>query len=193
MRGAWRWLVDDWQWPYAGALAAGFLLVLFPVLWHTAGLALALVFLQLPVYMIHQLEEHAGERFRLYVNALLGSGADVLSRAQIFWINSLAVWLLSLVVLLLATFADLSFGLIAIYGAGFNALVHVLVALVKRGYNPGLGTAVALMIPIAVWAAIEVTRVARPGLGYELLAIALAVGIHAALIAIALRQRPPST
>ena len=53
LRAASRWLIEDWQWPYAGAVTAGFLLVLFPLLWSAAGLALALVFLQLPVYLIH--------------------------------------------------------------------------------------------------------------------------------------------
>ena len=175
MRGAWRWLVDEWRWPYAGALSAALLLPLFPVLWHADGLALALVFLQLPVYMAHQLEEHAGERFRLYVNALLGSETDVLSRAQIFWINALAVWALFLAVLLLAAFVDLGLGLIAVYVTGFNAITHALVALAKRRYNPGLWTAVAAMLPISIWGAIEVIRVAEPDLAYELLAVAVAV------------------
>lgn len=187
MSRARRWLIDEWQWPYAGVLAACFLLVLVPILWSAEGAALALVLLLLPVYMLHQLEEHAGERFRLYVNRLFGA-QDVLTRAQIFWVNSLLVWALFLTVLLLAFYVDLSLGLIAIYMTAFNALTHVLSALATRAYDPGLWTALGLMLPAAAWAGVEVTRTADPTLGAELLAIGLAVGLHAALIAFVARR-----
>lgn len=184
MRVAWHWLVEEWQWPYAGAVAALPLLVVFPILWSAEGLALALVFLQLPLYMLHQLEEHAGERYRLYVDGLLGGGREVLGRTMIFWVNALAVWALFLLVLLLAQYVDLGLGLIAIYVAGFNALTHLASAAATRGYGPGLWSAIALLLPGAAWGAYEVNRVAGPGLWVELLAVAVAVGLHAALIAI---------
>lgn len=70
-----RWLVDEWQWPYAGALVAVFLLALLPLWWDATDTALALVYAALPLYMLHQLEEHAGDRFRLAITP--GSPAGV--------------------------------------------------------------------------------------------------------------------
>lgn len=188
MRAAYRWLVDEWQWPYAGALAGALLLLIFPVLWSTGGLALALVFLQLPVYMLHQLEEHAGDRFRLFVNAIFGSSVEVLSRGAVFWVNSLLVWALFIAVLHLAQYVNLAFGLIAVYMVALNALIHVAAALARRTYNPGLYTALALMVPAATAGTIAVTDNANPGAGYVVVAVAIAAGAHAALLAFGLRR-----
>jgi len=70
---AWR------QWPYAALFCAGFLGVLAPLVFGYAGTPLGLLYLQLPIYMLHQYEEHAGDRFRLWVNNTLGHGRDVLT------------------------------------------------------------------------------------------------------------------
>ncbi len=53
-----NWLVAKWQWPYAALFAAGFLTVLAPLVFRYAGIPLGLVYLQLPIYMLHQFEEH---------------------------------------------------------------------------------------------------------------------------------------
>ena len=126
------WLVVKWQWPYAALFTAGFLGVLAPLVFRYAGTPLGLVYLQLPIYMLHQYEEHAGDRFRLWVNAMLGHGRDVLTPSATFWINSLLVWLLDLVALYLACFVDLSLGLIAFYLPMLNAFGHIVPAIIKR-------------------------------------------------------------
>ena len=56
------WLVGKWQWPYAALFAAGFLALATPLVIRFAGWPIGLVFLQLPIYMLHQYEEHAGDR-----------------------------------------------------------------------------------------------------------------------------------
>jgi hypothetical protein len=66
----WRWLVRDWQWPGAAVFASMFLLAVVPLFAGLGGEALALVYVQLSVYMLHQGEEHIGDRFRLHVNRL---------------------------------------------------------------------------------------------------------------------------
>lgn len=188
MRAALRWLIDDWQWPYAGTLAAVFLLALVPVLWSVGSLALALVLLQLPVYMIHQLEEHADDRFRRYVNATLGRGRTVLERGLTFWVNALCVWALCVLALLLAVFVDLGLGLIAVYLTAFNAFTHVAAALASRAYNPGLWTALALFVPASAAGTYELVVAADPGVGIQLAAIGTAVGLHVALFALIFRS-----
>ncbi len=176
------WLVGKWQWPYAALFAACFLGVLAPLVFRYAGMPLGLVYLQLPIYMLHQYEEHAGDRFRLWVNTMIGHGRDVLTPIATFWINSLLVWGLDLVALYLACFVDLSLGLIAIYLPIVNACGHIVPAIVTRKYNPGLLTSVLLFLPVGVYSAVVVSRAANSSLADQLLALGVAIAGHAAII-----------
>jgi len=144
------WLVGQWHWPAACLFAAGVMLLTMPVWAYAAGTALALVFLQLPIYMVHEFEEHTGDRFRKYLNRNV-AGCEALTPGATFWINAVGVWGLELVALYLAAFVDLSFGLVAFYLPLVNALTHVREAVVRREYNPGLWTAVVLFLPISGW------------------------------------------
>ena len=177
------WLVGKWQWPYAALFTAGFLGVLAPFVFRYAGIPLALVYLQLPIYMLHQYEEHAGDRFRLWVNNMIGHGRDVLTPIATFWINSLLVWLLDLVALYLACFVDLSLGLIAIYLPMLNAIGHIVPAIIKRQYNPGLVTGVTIFLPVGVLSTYLVSRAAGSHLQDHLLALGVAIAVHGIIIA----------
>jgi hypothetical protein len=176
------WLVGEWQWPYAALFAAGFLGLLAPLVFRYAGIPLGLVYLQLPIYMLHQYEEHAGDRFRLWVNNMIGHGQDVLTPIATFWINSLLVWLLDLVALYLACFVDLSLGLIAIYLPMLNAFGHIVPSIVKREYNPGLATSIAVFLPVGVCSAFLVSRAAGCDVQDHLLALGVAIAVHGAII-----------
>jgi hypothetical protein len=178
-----NWLVGKWQWPCAALLTAGFLGVLAPLVFRYAGTPLGLVYLQLPIYMLHQYEEHAGDRFRVWVNNMLGDGRDVLTPIATFWINSLLVWLLDLVALYLACFVDLSLGLIAIYLPMLNAFGHIVPAIVKRQYNPGLVTSILVFLPVGVFSAYVVSRAAGCNLQDHLLALGIAIAVHGVIIA----------
>jgi hypothetical protein len=177
-----EWLVGKWQWPYASLFTACFLGVLAPFVIRYAGLPLGLVYLQLPIYMLHQYEEHAGDRFRLWVNSMIGHGREVLTPIATFWINSLLVWGVDLVALYLACFVDLSLGLIAIYLPIVNAFGHIVPAVVFRKYNPGLLTSVFLFLPVGIYSAAVVSRAAGSTLGYHLLALGVAIAVHATII-----------
>lgn len=177
------WLVGRWQWPYAALFTAGFLAVLAPLVFGYAGVALGCIYLQLPIYMLHQYEEHAGDRFRKWVNELVGHGRDVLTPIATFWINSLLVWLLDLVALYLACFVDLSLGLIAIYLPMVNAFGHLVPALIKRQYNPGLMTSVVVFLPIGLLSTYIVSRAAGCDVSDHLLAFGVAITVHGIIIA----------
>ncbi len=177
------WLVGKWNWPSAALFAAGFLGLLAPLVFRYAGLPLGLIYLQLPIYMLHQFEEHAGDRFRLWFNNMLGHGRDVLTPIATFWINSLLVWLLDIVALYLACFVDLSLGLIALYLPMLNAFGHIVPAIVKRQYNPGLITSILLFLPVGVISTFVVSRAADCDLRDHLLALGVAIAVHAAIIA----------
>jgi uncharacterized membrane protein HdeD (DUF308 family) len=80
------------NWVYGGFLAGILLVALTPLLAaHWPGWMLA-VWLMLPLYMVHQLEEHDSDRFRRFVNERVGHGREVLSPRAVFLINVPGVW-----------------------------------------------------------------------------------------------------
>lgn len=177
-----NWLVGKWLWPYATLFAACFLGLLSPLVFRFAGVPLGLVFLQLPIYMLHQFEEHRDDRFRRWVNHNIGHDREVLTPIATFWINSLAVWLLDFVALYLACFVNLSLGLIAIYLPLLNAIGHIVPMIVKRQYNPGVVTSILLFVPVGVLSVYIVSTAAGSHLHDHLLALGVAIAVHGAII-----------
>lgn len=177
----WRWLVEDWNWPAAGLVAAVLIVGLLPAVFAIASPALGLVMAQLPLYLVHQGEEHIGDRFRRQINAQ--AGGEALSRPATFWINSLGVWGIDLVAIGLAAGLDLAWGFLAIYLTLINAVVHLFVGIVRRESNPGLITAVVLFLPLgaAAWWTLE--RATGLGVRWHLLFAGLIVLEHALIVA----------
>ncbi|MEW6146116.1 MAG: HXXEE domain-containing protein [Thermodesulfobacteriota bacterium] len=175
-----RWFFHNWM--YTGLIAGLFLLALVPLLARTLSLPLLLVYLQLPVYMIHQVEEHHGDRFRRYVNGVMANGREVLSTEAVVVINIGCVWVVNMIALYLARFVDLGLGLIAVYLTLINALVHILGALAKRSYNPGLVTAVLLFLPVGLYALIVMSRTSGVTMADQIIAIAFAILVHIAIV-----------
>ncbi|KAB2877130.1 MAG: HXXEE domain-containing protein, partial [Bauldia sp.] len=98
-------MIRDWfhrNWMHAGFVAGLFLLAVVPLLAGAFDLPFLLVYLQLPVYMLHQLEEHQGDRFRAFVNARLAGGRDALTTAAVVVINVPLVWGIDLAAIYLA-------------------------------------------------------------------------------------------
>lgn len=181
-----KWLLRNW--PYATLFAAGFLLALFPFFWIWS-LPLALVFLQLPLYMLHQFEEHAHDRFRLFVNQHIGGGREVLTPGATFVINSIGVWGVGLVSLYLAAFVNPALGLIVIYLVLVNAVAHLGMVLAMRCYNPGLLTAVILFLPGGIWALKVVSQTAQANWKMQALGLGVALLIHLFIVVHVRRRR----
>jgi len=176
------------NWCYGGFLAAFLLLGLLPVIARDWSQALVFVYLQLPIYMLHQLEEHDGDRFRIFVNALFGGKREALTQAAVFVINIPGVWGVNLGSILLAAFVDVGYGLIGIYLTLVNALAHIAQGFALRRYNPGLGTAIFLFLPaggLGLWA---VNAAGHGGIFFNGLGLATAVAIHAAIIGYVVRR-----
>jgi hypothetical protein len=171
------------NWVYGGVLAGVMLLALMPLLAAQWSLAFALVVLLLPLYMLHQYEEHDADRFRSFVNEHMGGGLEVLSPAAVFIINIGAVWVLDVVVIWLAWQVDLGLGLIIAYLALVNGITHVVGAVVTRGYNPGLVTAVVLLIPGSIAVIWAVQAAGAGSLRDHLIGIVVAILVHALIVA----------
>ena len=170
------------NWDYAGLTAGAFLLLLLPLLWTSWPLMIVIAFFQLPVYMIHQVEEHYGDRFRRGVNNEFAHGRDALNRNTVLFINIVGIWVVDLLTLYLAYFVRPGLGLIADYLAIVNATIHVLVALKTRAYNPGLVSAVFLLIPagsVGVWLLV---RAHQASTADEILGLGSAVLMHVMII-----------
>lgn len=176
------WLVDRWQWPAATLFAAYVLLALTPVWIGAMGPAVALVLLQLPIYMVHQFEEHAGDRFRKYVNEHTAH-CEALTRNATFVINSLGVWGLDIVMIYLAVFVSPAYSLAAFYLPLINGTTHILQSIARREYNPGLWTSLVLFLPLGGWGLYYVSRVTAATWTAQLLGLGVAVAVHVAIIA----------
>jgi len=181
-------LIGQWQWPYATACAAAFLLAVVPVLVATAGWVLTLIYLQLPIYMLHQLEEHTDDRFRTFTNAEIGHGKEVLSRNATFFIKSVGVWGNEFVAFYLAVFVNPGWGLAAMYLPFVNAFGHVGQGIAMRRYNPGLWTAAFLFLPISGGALVLVSRAVHATLAMQLTGFFTSLFVHALIIIHVKRQ-----
>ncbi len=177
--------IEAWfetNWVFTGLVAAIFLLAVTPVLATALTLPLLAVYLHLPVYMLHQAEEHVRDRFRRFFNRWIGHGTEVLTPAAVVVINVPGVWGVTLVSLYLAAFVQIGLGLIASWLVLVNALTHIGAALAFRRYNPGLGTAVLLFLPFGGWALWVIGS--QPGVGWldQAIGLAVAVAIHAGIM-----------
>jgi hypothetical protein len=175
------WLVGEWRWPGACLFAACMMFLVTPVWLDVAGAAVTLILLQLPLYMVHEFEEHLGDRFRKYINQNVAH-CEALTPAATFWINAVGVWGLELVAIYLAVFVDLRVGLVAFYLPLVNALTHIREAVVRREYNPGLWTSLVLFLPISGWGLYLVSVQSGATWIDQLLGAGAAVAVHVAII-----------
>lgn len=128
------------------------------VLWSSLssiGWLVFLIWLQFPVYLLHEFEEHAypghfQEVFNKEIFGVMGRSFP-LNPCNIFWINILGVWILFPLFAYLGQNVDLKYGLfLPIFGM-FNATTHIILFLVKRRYNPGLGASLFLNYPTGIY------------------------------------------
>ena len=174
------WFILSWS--RVGLPLGIVLLLLSPFLLKGVGVILFLVFLQLPVYMFHQYEEHAHGRFRDFINQMIGGGKLILSDTAIFWINILLVWVLDLCILYIAVYWNSSLGLIAAYLTLVNGLSHIIVALVQRRYNPGLWTSIVLFLPLGAASIVILTMATQAAILYQVMGLVSAILVHGIIL-----------
>ncbi len=190
MSDGYRW--PSWfvaQWSRAALPGAVIILALLPLLATDENRPLILLVTLLPLYMIHQYEEHAHGRFMAFFNRVIGHGYDVLTPRGIFWINIAGVWALFLATFYLARFVALGFALVPIYLTLVNALLHIGPGLRLRGYNPGLGTALVLFVPWGGYLLVSFNGLIADRLLANAIGLVAAIAVHVVVIVFALRRR----
>jgi len=169
-------------WVYGGSMAGLLLLGLLPAISNGWTLAVLLIYLQLPVYMLHQLEEHYDDRFHQFAIKTVFGGRDLLTQKDIFIINVPGVWGVNLISILLATQVDIGYGLIAVYMSMVNGFTHLAQGIRLKCYNPGLVTGVFVFIPLGGWAAWKIHQAGGGTPYFQTLGIGCAILIHALII-----------
>jgi hypothetical protein len=180
------WAVRNWA---KASLPVGILLLLLsPFVCRGVGTEAFLVYLLLPVYMIHQYEEHSKGEFKSFVNRMTGEGAEVLGDRAIFWINMLAVWFLGLAALYLTVYINPMFAFLAGYLTAINGLAHVVMGAVLRRYNPGFWTSLFLFLPLGVYTIYTTSVENGAGFAQHGLAVLVTILVHGAIV-ITVRRR----
>ncbi|HLJ45647.1 MAG TPA: HXXEE domain-containing protein [Bryobacteraceae bacterium] len=170
------------HWVPASLCMALMLLALFPIMSLRWGGFFLLIYLQMPFYMLHQVEEHTNDRFRKFVNERVFHGVEALSPAAILWINIPGVWGVVLLALYGAAFFGPGWGLSAVYLAVVNGLTHVMGALISRSYNPGLWTSIVLFLPAGALALVEASRMSSIMPVHHVVGLGVALGIHVVIV-----------
>jgi hypothetical protein len=142
-----------------------------------SGAPVLLIYLWLPIYMLHQYEEHGQGTFLDFYRRMMPSIAPYLTERKLLVVNLGTVWLFFVASIYAARYSQWSLALYAPYLSLVNALMHVGQLIAWRSYNPGLWTALALFIPGAIYTIHAATAVGA-ALNDNLIALALAILVH---------------
>jgi hypothetical protein len=125
-----------------------------------------LLWLQLPIMMLHEFEEYVlPGGFKSFFNhdTVFASSAPgdntPLSEGYVFFVNIVTVWGWAIVGALLAGIAPwVGFGLV-VFNAAVNCIQHSVIFQIKHeGYNPGLITTMLLLLPFSTFITIYVIQ-----------------------------------
>jgi hypothetical protein len=178
-----KWLYKNWA-KICLILSVIVTLIIFLVV-GTSNIILFLIYIQIPIYLLHQFEEHAWPGgFKKYVNHQIfkvNNAEYPLNDINVFWINIPVIWILMPIFATLS-YVNLFFGLWIPYFAVINSLTHVVAAVIKREYNPGLTVSIVLGIPVGIYALWVFYALINVPLIFTFLSILAAVLMHLILI-----------
>jgi hypothetical protein len=148
------WLEENW--PKSTIFLAVYSTIFIFLFVLEKDVALFLIWIQLPIYWLHQFEEFVfpGGFMETFNRQILGSDEREwpLSRKEVFWINIPIIYIAFPLSAILAGIVDISIGIWTAYFSILNAISHVGVFVRKKKYNPGLFVSVFLNIPFGVFA-----------------------------------------
>lgn len=138
-------------WPQVSFFAAFFIAAPLLAFHGVMSPALLAVWLQTPVYLLHQFEEHGTGAFKRWINlrVLRSGGKELFTDAHIFWINVPLTWILFPLSAILAGVNPV-FGVWVVMVSVGNSLLHVAAAVALRQYNPGFLASLFLNLPAGI-------------------------------------------
>jgi hypothetical protein len=146
-----------------------------------------LVWMQFPVYLIHQFEEHAYPGgFKDYINRNVFNSKKEdtpLNDKDVFWINIPIIWFLFPLAAVLSQTLDPQIGVfLPVFGL-FNASTHLIAACVKRMYNPGFFVSLIVNFPTGIFTLLVMKHQNFLGFTSFILAVLSTILLHLAMIA----------
>jgi len=149
-----KWLINNWF--HSTIFLAIYSLLFIFLFILPKDFALFLIWLHVPVYLLHETEEFVfpGGFPEIMTEMFIGKGKEVpfaIKRAG-FWINIPFIVLGFPFVATLATLYGVSYGLYVVYFTLVATLPHFIqVIRTKKIYNPGLGVSVFLNLPVSIY------------------------------------------
>jgi len=150
-------MIMDWLYKNWSNLSLGLALVLTLLIFifiKPSNTLLFLIWIQIPIYLLHQFEEHSRNGFKNYVNKKVFNVVDgdyPLNDKNIFWINIPIIWILMPLFAILSSINPLIGLWIPFFGI-INSLSHVIFSIVNKEYNPGILVSLILGIPVGLYA-----------------------------------------
>jgi len=184
-----NWIYKNWA-KICIILSVVVTLIIFLVV-KTSDVLLFLIWIQIPIYLLHQFEEHSWPGgFKKFFNKEIfhvEDGEYPLNDTNIFWINVPIIWILMPIFAALS-YVNLFFGLWIPYFAVFNSLTHVVAAIIKRKYNPGLFVSLILGIPVATYTLWLFYTLMNIPLIITILSLLSVLLLHLAIVITAIRR-----
>lgn len=178
------WLFEHW--PKATVFLALYTVVLLFLYLFDRNPLLFLIWIQTPIYWLHQFEEYVvpGGFGAFFNRTLLNSPRSdwPVTPAFSFWINIPIIWIAFPLSAILAGGVGLAWGIWTVYFSILNAASHVVMA-VRFGYNPGFGVSLLLNIPVGVFALITFIQQGAVTVGEHIVGIAIALLVQGLLMA----------
>lgn len=148
-------MVDLYKnWAYMGPFIAFYVVLVLLCNMDSMSSLTFWVWLQFPIYLMHEFEEHAFPgKFKIFVNKEIFRASEnvPLSEKRVFWINIIAVWIVFPICAVLSQLINSCYGIYIVYFALLNGLSHIFVSLIKQKYNPGLFVSIFLSCPGALY------------------------------------------
>ncbi len=146
------WLIE--QWPKATLFLAIYTFVFLYLYLLDDNRLLFLLWVQTPIYWLHQFEEYIypGKFAEFFNHHLLGSDKNdwPLTKTASFWINIPIIFVAFPLSAILAGLLGLGWGIWTVYFSILNAMSHVGMFF-RLGYNPGFVVSLLLNIPVGVY------------------------------------------
>ncbi|WP_077329776.1 HXXEE domain-containing protein [Virgibacillus siamensis] len=145
-----EWLIA--YWPHVSFFAAIFITLPLLTFLPYLDLLSLWIWLQVPIYMLHQFEEHGTGKFKLWINHVIFNSKEkeVLTNEHLFWINAPLTWVLFPLFAALSSIHP-SFALWIIMTSILNSALHIGATAVQRKYNPGFWASLVLNMPSGIF------------------------------------------